>query len=407
MFSKLEDKFDFSLFVPIIILTGIGLLAIYSSTYNHPTASGNFIKQVYFSFISLGAFFFFYFLPHKSLKLIAGGLYAFSILLLLAVIALGKTVYGAKSWISFGSIGFQPSEFAKVGLIFFLAYWLSYKNRNINNLKDISVALAIGMIPVALIMLEPDLGTAIVFIIITFTMIFWSGLNLFAFFVVASPVVIVFASMFGLGAIIISLGFVLLALYFFKRDIFTSLIIFVFNLASSFFFDYIIRYLKPHQQKRIESFVNPAADPLGSGYNALQAKVAIGSGGLFGKGFLHGSQTQLRFIPEQWTDFIYCVIGEEFGFWGSVITISLFFIVFLRFLNIISSVKDKFSSLVLVGILTLLFTHFSINIGMNIGITPVIGLPLPFLSYGGSSLLVNMSLIGIAMNIYKNRRLYT
>ena len=164
--------------------------------------------------------------------------------------------------------------------------------------------------------------------------------------------------------------------------------------------------LQPHQQKRIETFLDPNSDPLGAGYNALQAKVAIGSGGLIGKGFMEGNQTQLRFIPEQWTDFIYCVIGEEFGFIGSIIVITLFLIIFARLLKLSSLAKDDFSSLVVIGILVLLFIHFGINIGMNVGITPVIGLPLPFLSYGGSSLLVNMTLIGIALNIHKNRKQY-
>jgi rod shape determining protein RodA len=179
------------------------------------------------------------------------------------------------------------------------------------------------------------------------------------------------------------------------------------NLGASFFFEYGFRLLKPHQQKRIETFINPYADPLGAGYNALQAKLAIGSGGILGKGFMQGNQTQLRFIPEQWTDFIYCVIGEEFGFVGSIIVLLLFLMVFLRLLHFASISKDKFGSLVIIGTLTLYFSHFAINIGMNLGITPVIGIPLPFLSYGGSSLLVNMILAGIVMNIYKNRKLHT
>ncbi len=407
MFQKIADKFDFSIFLPVLLLMGAGLVAIYSSTYNHPTASGNFQKQVYFALISLFVFFFFYLLPHKSYRILAPYAYGFSLILLIGVIFLGKTVYGAKSWIHVGPIGFQPSEFAKIGLILFLGYWLTYKKRNINNIKDVGIALLIGLVPVGLILMEPDLGTAIVYLIITFTMIFWSGLNLFAFFVVVSPVVVIFASFFGTASLVIAMLLILIALFFFRRDLFTSITIVVVNLASAFIFDYMIKFLKPHQQKRIETFINPNADPLGAGYNALQAKVAIGSGGIFGKGFLHGSQTQLRFIPEQWTDFIYCVIGEEFGFWGSVIIISLFMIIFLRILNILPSVKDKFSNIVLVGILTLLFTHFSINIGMNLGITPVMGLPLPFLSYGGSSLIVDMALVGIAMNIYNNRRQYT
>jgi rod shape determining protein RodA len=237
-------------------------------------------------------------------------------------------------------------------------------------------------------------------------MIFWGGISLFGLFVVLSPGFVTFASLFGTVPLIFTLIVVLAILIYFKKDLFISTTVFVINIAAGFFFDYLYRILQPHQQKRIETFLDPNSDPLGAGYNALQAKVAIGSGGLIGKGFMEGNQTQLRFIPEQWTDFIYCVVGEEFGFIGSIIVIALFLVIFMRLLKLTSLARDKFSSLVIVGILVLLFVHFGINIGMNVGITPVIGLPLPFLSYGGSSLLVNMTLIGIALNIYKNRVQY-
>jgi len=234
--------------------------------------------------------------------------------------------------------------------------------------------------------------------------IFWSGISLFGIFVVLSPGISLAASMFGVIPFIIELLLIITALYLFKKDLFNSFTIFVVNLASGFIFDYGFRLLRPHQQKRILTFLNPDSDPLGAGYNALQAKVAIGSGGFFGKGFLHGNQTQLRFIPEQWTDFIYCVIGEEFGFWGSALVIVFYLIIFLRLLKIASSIKNRFKSAIVIGILTLFFIHFAINIGMNLGITPVIGLPLPFMSYGGSSLLANFILLGIVFNIYRNRK---
>jgi len=404
---KLNDRFDLSVFFSVLILLVIGLLAIYSSTVNHPTASGNFQKQFFWAVISIVAFFIVYFLPQQLFKMSALPSYAVSLLFLILVLVIGKTVYGSKSWLSFGPFGFQPSEFAKLGTILCLAYWLSYKARDINNIKDIGVALSIGFVPILLILLEPDTGTAIVFSLITFSMIFWSGISLFGLFVVVSPGVVTVASLFGIIPFIISLIGVIAALIFFKRDLFNSVTVFVMNLGASFFFDYAFKILKPHQQKRIESFLDPMADPLGSGYNALQAKLAIGSGGVFGKGFLEGNQTQLRFIPQQWTDFIYCVVGEEFGFIGSILVLILFLIVFMRLLKISNLAKDKFSILVTIGILSLLFAHFAINIGMNVGLTPVIGLPLPFLSYGGSSLLVDMVMIGIVLNIYRNRKTHT
>lgn len=404
---KLQDRFDLAIFLPAIALIIIGLSAIYSSTVHHPSASGNFQRQVVFVFLALFAFAVAYSLPQQTFKMFAVPTYIVSILFLVAVLFVGKTVYGSRSWFGIGTLGFQPSEFAKIGTILALSHWLTYKNRDINNIKDIGIALAIGFIPIVLILLEPDLGTAIVFSIITIALVFWSGISLFGLFVVLSPGVVTFASLFGIHFLIIALILVIAALFLFKKDLFNSATVFIMNLGASFFFEFAYRVLKPHQQKRIDSFLNPMADPLGSGYNALQAKLAIGSGGFFGKGFLQGNQTQLRFIPEQWTDFIYCVIGEEFGFIGSVIVIILFMIIFMRLLNLSSLAKDRFSVLVIIGVLTLLFSHFAINIGMNLGITPVIGLPLPFLSYGGSSLLVNMTLIGMLLNIYKNRKLHT
>jgi len=389
------------------MLICFGLLAIYSSTLNLPHARGDFYKQVVFVVISIVLFLTAYSLPHQTIKMAVIPFYAVSLFFLLAVLFFGKTVYGAKSWFGIGGFGFQPSELAKAGTILMLAYWLTDKVRDINNIKDLTIALGIGFIPIILIMLEPDMGTAIVFGLITLAMVFWSGLSLFGIFVVLSPLAIIFISLFGNIALIIGLLLIAAALLFFKRDLFNSLTVFVINLGSGFFFDYIFKVLKPHQQKRIEAFLDPMADPLGAGYNALQAKVAIGSGGFYGKGFLNGNQTQLRFIPKQWTDFIYSVIGEEFGFIGSVAVVILFAIVFVRMLNIATLAKDKFSALVVVGVLTLLFSHFAINVGMDLGITPVIGLPLPFLSYGGSSLMINMLLVGLVLNIYKNRKLHT
>ena len=404
---KIQDTFDFAIFIPMILLLAWGLIAVYSSTVTHPTASGNFERQLMWTIFSLFVFFLIYFLPEQTFKQLAMPTYAISMLLLIAVLGIGRTVYGAKSWMNFGAFGFQPSEFAKIGTIMFLSYWLTRKQKDINNPFDLGIALGIGFLPILLILLEPDMGTAIVFAIITLTLIFWKGISLFGLFVVLSPGFETFASVFGLPVFLIALSLVLVALILFRRDLFNSATIFVINLSSGFFFDYIFRILKPHQQKRIETFINPNADPLGSGYNALQAKVAIGSGGFWGKGFLHGNQTQLRFIPKQWTDFIYCVIGEEFGFIGSVFVLILFLIIFLRLLKLAYAAKDEFSSLMIIGILAMLFSHFAINIGMNLGVTPVIGIPLPLLSYGGSSLLVNIVMLAIVMNIYKNRKLHT
>jgi len=379
---NLKDRFDFGLIFPVIILYFIGLAAIYSSTYNNPSAQGNFERQIIWGIAALIMFFITYSLPTNTFKLISIPTYLLSLFLLIIVLLIGRRISGAQSWMTIGSIGFQPSEFAKIGTILALSRFLSKSNMDIDSFKDLSIAIGIGTLPVLLILLEPDMGTAIVFLLFILTIIFWKGISGFAMFVVLSPAFVAVSSLFGLYYFFGALAIILVALIVFRKDLFFSGSIFTLNLASGFFADYVYRALSPHQQSRIQAFIDPMSDPLGSGYNTIQAKVAIGSGGLLGKGFLAGNQTQLQFIPEQWTDFVYCVIGEEFGFIGSIIIIALFVFLFLRILKISFSSKDEFLSLIAIGILAVLFTHFMINIGMVLGIMPVIGLPLPFVSYG-------------------------
>jgi len=404
---KLQDKFDFWLIIPATLLICIGLSAIYSSTINHPAVHANFQRQMTWGIVSLIIFFITYSLPTNSFKYIGIPTYIFSIVLLIAVLLIGRKISGAKSWLYFGGFGFQPSEFAKIGTIFAIATFLSRTNANIDSLKDIAIALVIGLLPVGLILLEPDMGTSLTFMALILILLFWKGISLFGLFVVLSPGFVALTSLFGIYYFIAALVLVVVFLLLFQKDILTSGSILALNLGAGFFTDVVFRALSPHQQKRIQSFIDPGADPLGAGYNAIQAKVAIGSGGLFGKGFLSGNQTQLQFIPEQWTDFIFCVIGEEFGFLGSFFVLGLFMVMILRILKIATSAKDEFLSLVLIGILIIYFVHLMINIGMVVGIMPIIGIPLPFVSYGGSSLVVNMFLLGIAANIYRTRKNYT
>ena len=404
---KFKDKFDFWFFVPIILLLSIGLIAIYSATFNNPIAENNFIRQLIWVGTGIIVFFVVYSIPTNTIKNIAWPAYIFTILLLIIVVVMGKRVSGAKSWLYVGSLGFQPSELAKISTILALSSFLSKKEIDIESFKDILLALAIGFTPIVLILLEPDMGTVLVFITIFLTIIFWKGISLFGLFIVLSPGVVAISSMFGTLPFIATLVIVAVILIFFKKGLIFSGSLFAINLAAGFFTDYVFRALSSHQQIRIKSFLNPMSDPLGSGYNSIQAKVAIGSGGLFGKGFLNGNQTQLNFIPEQWTDFIYCVIGEEFGFIGTVITLILFLWIFLKILKIATTTKNEFLSLTIIGILSLFFIHFMINIGMAIGIMPVIGITLPLVSYGGSSLLVNMALLGIVANVYRTRKNYT
>lgn len=404
---KLQDKFDLGIFIPCLLLICIGLAAIFSSTVHHPTASGNFNKQLVWGIAAIIVFFITYSVPTNSFRLISIPLYLLSLGLLMAVLVMGRQISGAKSWLDLGSVGFQPSEMAKIGTILVIASFLSRNNTDIESFKDIVITLIIGLIPVGLILLEPDMGTALVFVGIILTMIFWKGISLFGLFIVLSPGFVALSSLFGMYYFVAALIIVSVTLLLFRKDIFFSGSIFALNLGAGFFADYMYNILSPHQQNRIKSFIDPMADPLGAGYNAIQARVAIGSGGFWGKGFLAGNQTQLQFIPEQWTDFIYCVIGEELGFIGSFITLVLFLILFIKILKIASSAKDEFLSLVSIGVLAVFFVHLMVNIGMTVGIMPVIGIPLPFVSYGGSSLMVNLFMLGIVANVYRTHKNYT
>jgi rod shape determining protein RodA len=393
--------------MPALMLFGFGLLAIYSSTVNNAFAQENFQRQIVWGVFSFVIFFITYSLPTNIFKSFTVPGYLISLLLLLAVLAIGRQISGSKSWLVIGSMGFQPSEIAKIATIMAIASYLSRNNSNIDSFKDILITLAIGVTPVLLILMEPDMGTSLVFMGVILIMFFWKGISSFSLFVVLSPAFVAVAAIFGIIYFIVALILVIVLLITFKKDLFFSASIFAIGLSSGFFAEYVYHALSPHQQKRIQSFLDPNADPLGSGYNTIQAKVAIGSGGLTGKGFLAGNQTQLQFIPEQWTDFAFCVIGEEFGFIGSIFVIGIFLILFLRILKMAHNTKDEFLSLVTMGILSVYLIHFIINMGMVVGILPVIGIPLPFISYGGSSLLVNMFMLGILANIYRTRKNYT
>lgn len=404
---RIQDRFDIILFSAVVLLCLIGFASIYSATQTIDANYTNLNKQLVALGLGLLVAFVIYLLPSKIFSISAIPVYVISCLLLILVLIIGRSAGGAKSWISFGGLNIQPAEYAKIATVMMMSYFLSKKAINIESLKDLSITLAFAVFPVLLILLEPDLGSAIVFFGITLSLIFWKGISVFGLFVVLSPAIVSVSSLFGTTYLLVVLGLLIITLILFKKDLFTSVTILAFNFAAGFFVDFVYGILSPHQQKRILSFVDPASDPLGSGYNAIQAQIAIGSGGFWGKGYLSGNQTQLQFIPEQWTDFIFCVIGEEFGFVGALIVIILYAIIFFRLLQAATIAKNEFFSLMIIGILSIFITHFTINIGMAIGLLPVIGIPLPFLSYGGSSLISNFIMIAIVLNIYRTKKEHT
>lgn len=405
--GKLTLRFDFLIFAAVIVLLVFGLLAIYSSTQNVFQVRNNFEKQIFALVLALIIFIVIYFLPTSLIRSAVPWGYGLSIFLLLAVLVLGKTINGAKAWIAFGPLNIQPAEFSKIATLLALAAFLDEKGNDLDDLKTIVKFLAIGLFPVALIMLQPDLGSSLVFFGMMLALLFWRGISTFGLFVVLAPPLVMVASLFGAWYIAGAFLVVAIFLFVFKRNIFVTTALLGVNFASAFFVKYLFNILSPHQKKRILSFVDPNADPLGAGYNAIQAQIAIGSGGFYGKGFMSGSQTQLQFIPEQWSDFIFCVIGEEFGFIGTMVILLMFLVILLRLLKIATEIRNMFLSLVVVGILSILTIHFAINIGMVLGIVPVIGIPLPFVSYGGSSLLSNFIMLGMVYNIYRSRQMLT
>jgi rod shape determining protein RodA len=238
------------------------------------------------------------------------------------------------------------------------------------------------------------------------TLLFWGGAPRFTIIALVAPVASAVAALFGTTFFLIVIAVFGVLIYVTKEHRLVAAVAFSVMVLFGISVQVIYDGLRPYQQKRIETFLNPNADPLGAGYNSLQSKVAIGSGGLFGKGYLRGSQTQLNFIPEQWTDFIFCVPGEEFGFVGAGFVLALFALLLVRGVTLASIVKSRYASFVAIGLTALIATHVFLNIGMALGMLPVIGVPLPFLSYGGSFLISSTIMIGILMNLYTNRKEY-
>ena len=404
--GDISRELDLTLLIASFLIIAIGLLSIYSSTYNISYLHVNFYKQLVFAVIGLFLGLIVYNLPLKVFNLVATPFYIVSIFLLIVVLFIGKKVSGNQNWITIGFFSLQPSEISKFAVILMLASIYSKKNFDINSIKGFFTVSLIVSIPAGLIILQKDIGTAIVFFSIFIFGLFWNGLTGFSVFVLVSPIIVGFFSLLGIIPLIISLVLVVLVLFYFKRELFLSLGIFGLNLSAAIMVEIFFKFLSPHQINRIKNFLDPNYDPLGSGYNALQAKIAVGSGGLFGKGFLAGSQTQLKFIPEQWTDFIFCVVGEEFGFIGSIMVLVLYFIIISRLLYIAKTTDSVFRSSVMIMVISVFLTHIFINIGMTIGLIPVIGIPLPLMSYGGSALVTNMMMIATALNFYRHRTSY-
>ncbi len=394
--DRIENKFDWVVVTIYIVLMLIGWVNIYAADYD-PDIGGSIFnvsrnsgKQLLWIFSSGLIIVAIFFVDPKVFDTFSWVFYGVLMLLLIVVLLFGREVAGSRSWFEIGSFRLQPSEFAKFATLLALAKFLG-PGKDLTNLKSLSLAVGIFALPMALILLQGDAGTAIVFASLIIVL-YREGLSpifiiapliLFVIFLLTLLVnktvlvsAIVILAVFGVGLTLRSIKRVGMII-----GLAALLIVTVQSV------DFVLsEVLKPHQQRRITLLVNPNSDPQGAGWNVMQSKIAIGSGGLTGKGFLNGTQTQFEFVPEQSTDFIFCTVGEEYGWFGTTTIIILFAVLLMRILMIADRQKSGFAKVYGYGVASILFFHIAVNISMTVGLFPVAGIPLPFLSYGGSSL---------------------
>ncbi|CUH97451.1 putative membrane protein [Propionispora sp. 2/2-37] len=360
---RLLRNLDFMVIIVTAIIILISLLIIGSATHiNSPSEDRYWYvqRQGIFALVNVVIVFIMLHFDYKSLERFGPLLYGLNLIILLAVMFVGQSALGAQRWIQIGPISIQPSEFSKLILIISLASLLDKKTGKLNSFKEILPVFFYVGVPFLLVLKQPDLGTSLVFLAILFGMLFVAGISTKYLFMIFSA------------------GVAILPIFW--------------------------HFLKDYQKMRLTVFIDPNVDPLGSGYHIIQSKIAIGSGMLFGKGLFEGTQSQLNFLPENHTDFIFAVIGEELGFVGAVIVLLLYFILLYRGIKIAGMAKDNFGTLLATGIVAMLTFHILVNVGMTAGIMPVTGIPLPLMSYGVSALTTNMISLGILLNIYMRRQ---
>ena len=395
---------DYPLLIVASLLSIFGVAMVYSAGQ---TDTPTFVAGLYRSQIvwTLAGVIIAYAVTRSSVRFIEWmtvPLYLLSIVLLGLTLVIGKgagTAASTKSWLAIGShrLG-QPSEIAKVTVVLMLARVLAARRDAPKSLLDLwKPALVVG-IPWLIIMLQPDLGTGIVFIGIFFGMLYWSGVSWPLLILLGSPAVsLVLSFSTGLWG---AWFFVLVALVLWYRPyLIEGIVLMMANVATGVVAPLLWEKLAPYQQNRLKVFLDPSADPRASGYHVIQSKVAIGSGGIFGKGFTLGTQKRLAFLPEQHTDFIFSVVGEELGFIGVTIALTLFLWLFFRITQISQRANDSYSSLVAFGLMTSWFVHVLVNVGMTLNLMPITGIPLPFFSYGGSFMLASWLAVGVLMRI--------
>lgn len=396
-----------------IALSVIGWFNIHAAVYDpvHPSIldlETNYGKQFLFIIAALITGSIILLLDSKFLNASSPIFYGVTIILLIVVLFVGRNVGGNQAWIPIGSFRLQPSEFAKFTTCLLLAKYLSGTNLKIQDLQTLAVTGLIILIPMGLIMLQPDTGSALTFFSLVFVL-YREGLSgnvliIGALFIALFVLTLLFSKLILIGSLIAIAGLLIWSNKRNRAFITTiavgTLLSIVFIFCVDFTYENI---LQPHQRNRIDVILGKINDPRGQGYNLNQSKIAIGSGGLWGKGYLQGTQTKYDFVPEQSTDFIFCTVGEEWGFVGSFVVVALYITLLIRIVNLAERQRSSFTRIYGYGVASILFFHFFINIGMTIGLVPVIGIPLPFVSYGGSSLISFTILLSILLKLDSNR----
>lgn len=433
---KIFSRIDYILLLCSVFLTSLGIAFIYSSGFNSDgiNVSREYIKQIVWLSFGIVIMIFFSSFDYRKFTKYSLHFFVFMIFILIYTRFFGRLVNGARSWIGIGDFGIQPSELTKIAFILFLAKYLENSQKE-NVTKRFIKSLIILLIPMGIILLQPDLGTASVFLPIFLFMCFMANIpirylimvflmGMIAITLTVLPVWqteilhksiplinILTNSKLKLLLLIAIIGISIIGLIgyiLFHKNYYYWITYFSGILATSIIGSVAAgKVLKPYQIARLIVFIDPYSDPQGSGWNIIQSKTAIGAGDLFGQGFLQGSQSHKRFLPQQSTDFIFSIFSEEMGFLGGVVMYAAFIIILFRILYIIKQTTNNYSCYIASGILGMFFFHFIVNVGMVMGIMPITGIPLPFMSYGGSALLTNMIAIGLIMSINSRRLDFT
>jgi rod shape determining protein RodA len=398
--------FDWVLVGSALALGVIGVIMVYSATAVPGAPRHDYaVRQLVWLLLGAATVWIVASVPLRVYDGAAPYLYGIALVCLALVLVVGQEVYGARRWLGAGALRFQPSELAKLATLLVLARALDDKRLDLRRASALVKPAALALVPLVLVLREPDLGTSLAFGVLLVTMLFWAGLpgrtillgltpigNTALFFLTRGPWA--FAALFA-------------ALLAVTRPRLPGLVaLLAINGALLFAMPALWSSLEPYQRGRIETFLNPGRDPYGAGYQIIQSRIAIGSGGALGRGFLEGTQKGLEFLPMKHTDFIFSVVGEETGFWGAAIVLSLYGTLLLRGLWLARVARSRFAGLVAVGVTAILWYHVMVNVLMTVGWAPVTGLPLPLISYGGTAFVITCAEIGLLLNVSLRRQEY-